>query len=57
MSDKEMARLLLKLRDRNEMSINEDEYHLLGDIAERLTEFYEVIRVTSLVITDLLDRR
>lgn len=57
MSDKEMARFLLKLRDRNEMPISEDEYHLLGDIAERLAEFYEVIRVTGLVITDLMDRR
>ena len=41
MSDNEMARFLLMLRDRNEMPINEDEYYLLGDIAERLTEFSE----------------
>ena len=41
MNDKEKAEFLLTLRDRNEMPINEDEYYLLGDIAERLTEIFE----------------
>lgn len=38
MRDKEMADFLLKLRSRNEMPINQDEYYLLGDIAERIIE-------------------
>lgn len=38
MSNKEMSEFLLRLRERNEMPINEDEYYLLGEIAERLTE-------------------
>jgi hypothetical protein len=41
MNDKEMAEFILKLRDRQEMPINEDEYYLLGQISERLTEIYE----------------
>ncbi len=41
MNDKKMADFLLKLRSRNEMPINEDEYYLLGDIAERLIELSE----------------
>lgn len=41
MNEKEMADFLLRLRDRNEMPLNEDEYYLLGDIAERLVEIYE----------------
>lgn len=41
MNDKEKAEFLLALRDRNEMPINEDEYYLLGDIAERLAEIHE----------------
>ncbi len=38
MSEMEMAEFLLKLRDRSEMPINENEYYLLGDIAERLND-------------------
>ena len=34
----EMAEFLLKLRDRNEMPINEDEYYLIGEIAEALSD-------------------
>ena len=41
MNNKEMAVFLLKLRDRNEMPINEKEYYLLGDIAEHLIELSE----------------
>lgn len=41
MNDKEMAEFILKLRDRQEMPINEDEYYLLEQISERLTEIYE----------------
>ena len=41
MSDKEMADFLLKLRSRQEMPINEDEYYLIGEIAERLSEISE----------------
>lgn len=41
MDNKEMAAFLLRLRDRNEMPINEEEYYLLGDIAERLLESCE----------------
>lgn len=41
MNEKEMADFLLRLRDRNEMPLNEDEYYLLGDIAERLAEIHE----------------
>lgn len=41
MNDKNMAEFLLKLRDRNEMPINEDEYYLLEEIANRLIEISE----------------
>ena len=35
-SCKEMAEFLWNLRDRQEIPINEDEYYLLGEIADRL---------------------
>ena len=38
MSDKEMADFLQELRNRHEMPIDEDEYYLIGEIAERLKE-------------------
>ncbi len=38
MANEAMATFLLKLRDRNEMPITEDEYYILGDIADRLIE-------------------
>ena len=41
MKDKEMADFLLKLRSRNEMPINEEEYYLIGEIAERLNGISE----------------
>jgi len=41
MNDNEMAEFILKLRDRQEIPINEDEYYLLGQISERLTEIYK----------------
>ena len=34
MTNKEMADFLSELRNRNEMPINEDEYYLLGSIAD-----------------------
>lgn len=36
MTNKEMADFLLELRNRQEMPIDEDEYYLIGDIADRL---------------------
>ena len=36
MTSNEMANFIWKLRDRNEMPIDENEYYLLGDIALRL---------------------
>lgn len=36
MNNSEMAEFILSLRDRNEMPINEDEYYLLGEIADAL---------------------
>ena len=38
MNYREMAEFLLRLRDRNEMPINEDEYYLIGQIAEVLSD-------------------
>lgn len=37
MTNKELSKFVLQLRDRHEMPITEDEYHLLGEVAERLT--------------------
>ena len=37
MTNKELSKFILQLRDRHEMEITEDEYNLLGKIAERLT--------------------
>ena len=41
MTDKEMADFLIKLRDRQEMPINEDEYLDIWRIAERIIELSE----------------
>ena len=38
MNYREMAEFLLKLRDRDEMPIDEDEYYLIGEIAEVLSD-------------------
>lgn len=43
MSLAEMSEFLSKLRDRQEMPIDENEYHLLGEIAERLREIYDQV--------------
>lgn len=37
MTNKELSKFILQLRDRHEMEITEDEYDLLGEVAERLT--------------------
>jgi len=37
MTNKELSKFVLQLRDRHEMPITEDEYQLLGEVAERLT--------------------
>lgn len=37
MTNKELSKIILQLRDRHEMEITEDEYDLLGEAAERLT--------------------
>lgn len=41
MTDKQMADFLLKLRDRQEMPINEDEYLDMWRISERIIELSE----------------
>lgn len=41
MSDNKMADFLQELRNRHEMPIDEDEYYLIGEIAERLLELSE----------------
>ena len=41
MSDKEMADFLMELSNRHEMPIDEDEYYLLRDIADRMIELSE----------------
>lgn len=45
MSDKEMADFLRELSNRHEMPIDEDEYYLLRDIADRMIELSEQERV------------
>ena len=37
MTNKELSKNILQLRDKHEMEITEDEYNLLGEAAEHLT--------------------
>jgi hypothetical protein len=39
----EAAEFLLELRRRNEMPLDEDEFYLLEEIAERLKEIHKVV--------------
>lgn len=52
MTNKEMADFLSELRNRNEMPIDEDEYYLLGSIADDLREQGTVVSIKDVEIKE-----